>query len=160
MSRVKVAFDFCISRRVIGAMKALYGDQGYEFLHLGKIIKGPADDEDWATVYKKFGGRIVISGDSRIAYRPHQAIAFIDNGFVSFFPEEDWCNLRGHEKAAFLLYRWPSIEKTFKAASPGTCWRVPCRAKRGELRLSDAELVRLEIPSHVLEAARTRNVAS
>jgi hypothetical protein len=68
-------------------LEALYGHHGYEFLHLNKLVPGKTGDPGWADTYKKFGGKIVLSGDCRIAYKPREAVAFIDNGFVSFFPQ-------------------------------------------------------------------------
>lgn len=88
MSRTKVALDFNISQRMVGVLDALYGHHGFEFMHLEKLVPGNTSDPVWADKYKRFGGRIVISGDCRIAYKPHEAIAFIDNGLISFFPDE------------------------------------------------------------------------
>jgi PIN like domain len=139
------------------ALGALYGHHGFEFLHLEKLVHGRTKDETWADAFKKFGGRIVISGDSKIAYKPHQAIAFIDNGFVSFFPEEDWCHLKGHQRSAVMVHAWPAMHQRIRESNFGTCWRVPCSVHGDELRLpKESDLQPLRIPDHVLEEARNR----
>lgn len=161
MSKIKVALDFCLSRRLVGALDHLYGDSGYEFLHLSKIVPNTSSDQVWADAYRRFGGRIVLSGDSRIAYRPHQALAFQANGLVSFFPDGSWGQLRGHEKSAFMIYWWPAIELKAQSAPDGTSWRLPCNSKKGDLRLVGSDLIPLVIPDEVLKktSAPTRGAA-
>ena len=74
-----------------GVLAELYGHLGYEFLHLKDLgMNADTPDPEWAAKYKRFGGRIVLSGDYKIAYKPHIALAFIDNGLTSFFPYEAW----------------------------------------------------------------------
>lgn len=153
MSKIKVALDFCLSMRLVGALDHLYGDSGYEFMHLSKLVPNTSSDQVWADAYRRFGGRIVISGDPRIAYRPHQALAFQANGLVSFFPEGNWGQLRGPEKSAFIIYWWPAIEVKAKSAANGTCWRIPCNSKKGDLRLASGDLVPLVVPNEVLKRA-------
>jgi hypothetical protein len=157
VTRIRIGIDFNCSPRLVGALSALYEQHGYEFIHLEKLVHGRSKDEIWADVFKRFGGRVVISGDSKIAYKPHQAIAFIDNGFVSFFPEEGWNNLRGNERNALLVYAWPTIQEKILESNYGTCWRIPCSVHGDELRLKrSAELQALRIPDHVLDQARGR----
>jgi hypothetical protein len=69
-----VASDFNISPRAVGSLRELYGHHGYDFLHL-KALLHQKSDIFWADAYKRFGGKFVISGDCRIAYKPHEAIA-------------------------------------------------------------------------------------
>lgn len=154
MSRVKVALDFCLSHRMAKVLGELYGHHGYEFVHLRDLVPGATNDSDWADVFKQFGGRLVISGDPRIAYRPHQAIAFLDNRLIAFFPAAAWSRLNGEEKAASLVYWWPMIANTAMEVSEGTCWRIPCDGKRGNVRLRPRALEPLVIPPHILQEAR------
>jgi hypothetical protein len=76
VSLIKVASDFNVSPRAVDALKALYGHHGYDFLHLRTLVNNKASDPFWADVYKRFGGKFVISGDCKIAYKPHEAIAY------------------------------------------------------------------------------------
>lgn len=156
MSRIKVALDFCVSPRFVAVLQELYGHAGYEFLHLSKLVAAQTEDPVWADRYKRFGGKIVLSGDCKIAYKPHEAVAFVDNGFISFFPEEIWSGLRLHEKAAHLVYWWPKIVRIAQDAEAGTCWRIPCRGKKGDLKLHDCEMHPLVIPDSTLDKARRR----
>jgi hypothetical protein len=106
------------------------------------------------------GGLVVISGNSQIAYRPHQAIAFIDNGLISFFPDGEWCRLLAHMRSAVIVQAWPRIEEKIAEAAKGTCWRIPCRLVEGELRLSGEPLHKLEIPDDVLETERRKKAGA
>jgi len=94
---------------------------------------------------------------ARYHIAPYKALAFIDNNFVSFFPSSPWHHLEGHSKIAHLLYHWPQIEAKIREQKRGTCWRVPCDAKRVEgkshlLHLSKAALQQLKIPADVIKA--------
>ncbi|MFL1875702.1 hypothetical protein ACIKT0_10965 [Hansschlegelia beijingensis] len=155
MKRERIALDFPCSPKMVGALTALYSDRGFEFLHLKDLVVAKTKDEIWADAYKRFGGRVVISGDSKIAYRPHQAVAFVDNGFLSFFPSEGWNELKGHQKSAVLINYFPLIEAKVSEGAFGACWRLPNPLHKGELRFrTPALLTKLEIPRDVLERAR------
>ena len=130
MAATKVAIDVNISPRVAGALSQIFGHQGYDFIPLRNLVDHRAKDTFWADVYRDSGGVFVISGDSKIAYRPHEAIAFVDNGLVSVFPSENWDTLKLHEKCVLLTYYWPTIAATFRHARPGTNWRLPIIARR------------------------------
>jgi PIN like domain len=156
VSLVRVAIDFNCTRRWVGALEALYGHRGFKFLHMETLVAGPTRDEIWADAFKKFGGHVVISGDCKIAYKPHLAIAFIDNGFISFFPEGEWSRLPGHMRDAVIVNSWPRIETTIRTAVAGTLWRIPCGLVKGELRLSAEPLKQLVIPDDVLQEARRK----
>ena len=160
MSRTKVAIDFNISPRIVGALDSLYGHQGFEFLHLQQFVAGNTPDVVWADSYKRFGGRLVISGDTNIAYRPHEAIAFIDNELISFFPSESWSGLKMAAKSALLIYYWPLIAKKIESIDFGSCWKMPVFIQNGELRLKECDFSSLEIPNHVLDSAREKKGTS
>ena len=138
------------------ALKALYGHHGYDFIHLKNLVAHNAEDTFWADAFKRFGGTFIISGDCKIAYKPHEAIAFIENGLVSVFPSENWAKFKLHEKAVLLVYHWPAIADLFKTAEKGTNWRLNLKGDRENISLKPAEFTRLEIPTHVLEEARAR----
>lgn len=154
MSLIRVVSDFNISPRAVEALRALYGHHGYDFLHLRTLVNKRAPDTFWEDEYKRFGGKFVISGDCRIAYKPHEAIAFIDNGLITAFPSENWMDLYQNEKAVLLTYYWPMIATKFREAPEGSCWRIPITGVKGHVVLKPIELVPLEIPTGVLQAAR------
>jgi hypothetical protein len=86
-------------------------------------------------------------------------VAFIDNEFISFFPEEAWSNLKGDEKAATLIHAWPRIAATIGTAGSGTCWRIPCAKREGVIKLFDEAFDELIIPAPVLQAARAAKIS-
>ena len=155
MSLIRVGIDFDCSFRLVGALDARYGHRGFQFLHLEKLVDAPTKDEIWADVFGRNGGRVVLSGNSRIAYTPHQAAAFIDNNLLCFFPNGEWNRLPGPMRDAVVVEAWPRIEeKITTAAAGGSCWRIEFAYAKGELRLSRQPLTALEIPNEVLEKAR------
>lgn len=156
MTRTRVALDNCLSERLVEALNTLYGHQGFEFVHVSKLVPPKTKDEHWADVYKTFRGRIVISGDCKIAYRPHEAVAFIDNGFTCFFPSKGWGGLRGHEQAAVLVHHWPMMMQWAQDNPEPACWRFPLHCKPGDIRLTCAPMQKLEIPTEVLEQTPRR----
>lgn len=156
MTRIKIALDFCLSPRLVGALKALYGHHNFEFLHLRDLVKGKTPDDQWAANYARFGGHVVISGDTNIAYRPHLAVAFVDNNFVCFFPAEPWSNLKGPQKAAAIVHWWPMISDLIPNVDRGTLWRMPCTSRKGVVRLGQEAFEQLTIPQEILEQARKR----
>jgi hypothetical protein len=156
LARVRVALDWCVSPYVANALAALYARDGFEFLHLKNIPGAVGDDVIWADVFKQFGGRIVLSGDHQIGVKPHEASAFIDNGFLSFFPEGNWAQMKMHEKAAALVYWWPKVREVYEANkdTAGGCWRIPFVVSNGILRLERKELEPMVMPEEALEKGR------
>src|SRR6185437_2874980 len=106
VTRIKVALDCDISHRLAAVLTDLYGDRGFEFQHVSSFAAAPSEDEIWADAFKRFGGHVVISADGQIAYKPHKAIAFIDNSFMSFFLASPWQHMKGHLEAAHLVHAW------------------------------------------------------
>jgi hypothetical protein len=156
VSRIRVALDFNCAPRLVGALDALYGHRGFEFLHLESLVRGKTKDEIWADVYKRFGGKVVLSGDGKIATKPREAIAFIDNGFLSFFPARSFCHLAANARSAFFVHAWPLIETKISEGLHAGCWRIPCVGKKEEVFLACRPLEPMEIPNAVLEEARRR----
>lgn len=164
MSKIKIAVDCDIPVRAAAVLESMYGENGFEFYHVSKLVPPASSDDFWADALKRFGGHVALSGDGQIAYRPHKALAFIDNGFISFFVASPWHHMGGPGKVAHLIFHWPFIEAKIREGQQGTCWRVPCDAKRAKgkiehLRLRKTDLLALEIPKHVLEAARKAKAA-
>lgn len=144
----------------------MYGRRGFEFTHVSAFANGDATDEFWADSFRRFGGHVTLSADSKIAFKPHQAIAFLDNGFTSFFLSAPWSGMAGHMKAAHLIFWWPAIEaKIREGSAAGALWRVPCNVRRigrvyDDLRLMTCDLEPLRIPRDVIERARKEREAA
>lgn len=128
----------------------------YEFLHLQDIVAGNTPDVVWADAYRRGGGRVVISGDPKIAYRPHEAAAFIDNDLLAFFPDECWGRMPGHARNAALIHAWPRIEALITGGEAASCWRIPCRygCHSKELALGESAFQPLRIPPDILARVR------
>lgn len=159
MRRIKVAIDCDISPRLVPVLEGLYGHLGFKFIHVTSFAPPRTEDEHWAVIFKRRGGRITISADERIATTPHKALAFIDNGFISFFMGRPWHYLGGALSAAHIAHAWPLMATKFGEGQRGRCWRVPCSARKVDdryvdLRLSPFEFEPLVIPYDVLENAR------
>ena len=149
----KVAVDACLSPRFSGVLNAMYGKHGYEFIDVRSL--GGGDDVIWADTFKRFGGEIVLSGDWHIAARPHEAVAFIDNGFKSFFPEQAWHKLTIQMQVAYISHQWGLLMEQLDSIPNGSCWRMGISYRAEKLTLGKhLSLKRLEIPSAVLDRQR------
>lgn len=124
-----------------------FGTQGFEFVYETEFASARADDEFWATAFRRFGGEVVLSGDKNIAKKPHQIIAFKDNGLICFFVDRRWGNTDGAFKVAHMIYWWPKIQMRLKSSKPRDCWWVPMGIRPDEFR-------KVELPADVEAAAK------
>lgn len=153
-TEMKVALDFNLSPKLAAALTALYGQSGFEFVHLKDVVASATPDVVWATTWRNAGGRFVVSGDISIARKPHEAAAFIDSGLISIFPDKGWGNLRTHQQAALLVYHWPGIAEQLGGIIVGSCWKLPVDIRGQGLRLRPAPLIPLQVPGEVLDRHR------
>jgi hypothetical protein len=150
LKRIKVAIDVSIPPRVVRLLQTGFGDQGFEFVYLPQFAAGNSPDEFWAVAFKRFGGQIVLSGDKNIAKKPHQVIAFKENGLICFFCDRRWAAADLTFKAAHLVYWWPRIQARISESKPRDCWWVP-------MAIKDQDFRKVEIPDHVeAKAAKER----
>ncbi len=68
---MKVALDFNLSPKLATVLTALYGQGGFEFVHLKDVVASTTPDVLWATTWRNAGGHFVVSGDISIAHKPH-----------------------------------------------------------------------------------------
>jgi hypothetical protein len=160
VKRLKVALDCDVSPRLKPVLGELYADRGFEFVNVTDFAPAPTDDEIWADAFKRFGGSIVISGNKKIGAKPHQALAFIENGFASFFMMGKWSMMKGHLKAAHLAFWWPTIERKVRDGAEGRCYKVPCNETKGKLTLFECDLGEMTIPEAVLAELRKAKAAA
>ena len=147
MKRTKVALDVCTPKRLVGMLQSGFGDQGFEFIYETQFAPATAEDQFWATAFRRFGGEIVITGDKNIAKRPHQIIAFKDNDLICFFCEGRWSEMPQAYKAAHLIYWWPRIQEKIRKSVPRDCWWIP-------LMIKPDPFTKVEIPTHIEAKAR------
>jgi hypothetical protein len=151
VKRTKVALDANVPERLVRLLNSAFGDQGFEFLHEPSFAAATAEDEVWAAAFRRFGGRIAISADRNIAKRPHQLLAFAENGLISFFLDARW---HGHDmsfKAAHLILWWPRIYAHCEGCAPKDCWWVPATLREGKFK-------KAELPSDVQTRQRRKAV--
>ncbi|WP_372501998.1 hypothetical protein P7L66_08745 [Tistrella mobilis] len=153
-TEMKVALDFNLSPKLATALTALYGQSGFEFVHLKEVVASTTPDVLWATTWRDAGGRFVMSGDISIARKPHEAAAFIDSGLISIFPDKGWGSLRIHQQAALLVYHWPGIADQLGGIFDGSCWKLPVDIRGQGLRLRPARLIQLQVPDEILDRHR------
>jgi hypothetical protein len=115
-------------------MNLLYGDRGFEFIHVTQMGLATAEDEVWANAFMKFGGKIAISADRNIAKKPHKLLAFSESKLKAYFMLNPWSRQKLNYKAAHLVYWWSAIEKHLSVCVEGECWEVPFAIKGAEFK--------------------------
>lgn len=144
---MKIAIDADIPAKACSALKAVYGSEETEFIHIPSLVPANSQDEFWAQEFRKVGGRVVISADVHIARRPHQILAFQNNELTCFFMQPPWSVQRLNVKVAHLIYWWPTIEAKIDESRVGDVWQVPHTFKISDmksLRIPDEAVARIE----------------
>jgi hypothetical protein len=108
----------------------------------------PKDDAPWLKRFADDGGKVVISGDTKMKDRAHERLALIEHGFVVIFFEGQWSNWKFWRKCALLIHWWPVIADKIKRAKKASFYHVPCnRVEDGKLRWvsnKDPKLLKIE----------------
>src|ERR1700733_1539875 len=82
------------------------------------------NDVPWLKRFAADGGKVVISGNTRMRLVPHERLALVEHGFVVIFFENQWSNWKFFRKCALLLHWWPSVATRVKRGKPGF-WYIP-----------------------------------
>jgi len=105
-------------------------------------------DVPWLRRFAAAGGKVVISGNTRMKKVPHERLALIESGFVVVFFESQWNQWKFFRKCALLLNWWPVIARQIRTAKPGSFWHIPSTWEEGKkLRAvsnEDPSLLRIE----------------
>jgi PIN domain-containing protein len=152
VSRLKVALDCDIPERIKEPLNHLYGERGFEFIHVRQLGMGKADDEVWAKAFMQFGGKIAISADKKITVRPNKLFAFQESGLRTYFMEPPWGRQKLNFKAAHLIYWWPAIERHIPTCADGECWQVPITINNAD----PANFKALRLPDDVVKEFRAK----
>lgn len=83
------------------------------------------NDAPWIRRFSKAGGRVVISGNTRMKTKPHERLALVEEGMVVIFFENQWNEWDFFHKCSLLLHWWPIIVRQIKTATPSSFWAVP-----------------------------------
>lgn len=121
-------------------------------------------DVPWLKRFASAGGRVVITGDVDMRYKPHELQALIDLGLVVISFEKRWSTWNFYQKSALLLFHWPNILERAEKARPATFWCVPTRMERKD-KLTDVtpgkqKLVTTKQRSAATKRARAKASAS
>jgi hypothetical protein len=110
----------------------------------------PHNDVPWLKRFAADGGKVVISGDTKMKNMPHERLALIDLKLIVIFFESQWSEWKFFTKCALLLLWWPVIaDKIKRVKKPDAAfWHIPCNWKEnGKLRKvsnKDPQLLRIE----------------
>lgn len=108
----------------------------------------PKNDVPWLKRFADDGGKVVISGDTRMKSRAHERLALIEHGFVVIFFEQQWSNWKFWRKCALLIHWWPVIAAKIRRTKKPSFYHVPCNwVEDGQLRWvsnKDPKLLKIE----------------
>lgn len=103
------------------------------------------NDAPWIRRFAKSGGKVIISGNTKMKTNPHERKACVEEGVVVIFFENIWNQWGYFKKCSLLLHWWPMVVKQMKTAQPGSFWHIPATWPK-------TENVKLRsVPSHDLK---------
>ncbi len=86
-------------------------------------------DVPWIKRFSQAGGKVIISGNTRMMSVEAERLALVEEGMIVFFPDGSWNGLRFFDKCALLLRWWPQLAEIAKTASAPSFWRIPATWK-------------------------------
>lgn len=105
-------------------------------------------DVPWVQRFSGDGGRIIISGDTRMKRIPHERLALVEAGMIVFFVSEKWNSWQFCRKCSLLIHWWPAIVTTAKNAKPSEFYRIPAnwadKQKIEKIANEDLKLLKIE----------------
>ena len=150
---MKIVFDENVPIQMVRVFRAFASEKrlrklagDFEIVATEDYTPKPGDadyikknDVPWLKRFAEDGGKIVISGNTRMKSVPHERLALVDLGFTVVFFEGQWSQWPFFTKCALLLHWWPAIAKKVKRPKPGF-WHIPCNWKQdGKLRKVSSE---------------------
>jgi hypothetical protein len=111
----------------------------------------PKDDTPWIKRFAAAGGKVIISGDTRMRYVPHERLALVEAGLLVFFFDGKWSEWGFFHKCSLLIHHWPAIAsriKRTKSSAKAAFWQIPLswneKAKLRKTSLDDPRKLKLE----------------
>jgi len=159
---VKVAFDEHIPAALVRMFTGFAAERQFFRLTGGLEIKSakeyaPTKDDDdyirksdapWIRRFSEDGGRIIISGDSKMMSRPLERLALVQEGMIVIFFGQPWHGWRFFKKSSLLLHWWPKIMPMVASAPSPSFWRIPPSwsddAEFESLPTTDKKLIRIQ----------------
>jgi hypothetical protein len=120
----------------------------------------PKNDEPWIKRFAADGGKVIISGDTRMRHVPHERLALIQAGMLVFFFDGKWSEWGFFHKCSLLIHHWPAISTRVKRTKSAAFWQIPLswseKAKLRRASLDDPKKLKLERKSKAKRAARKK----
>jgi len=109
---MKFFCDNNISHKIAKALSVL-AQPIDEVIHLTDKFPENTVDEEWISKIKD-EGYAIISGDPKIAKRPHQKEVLVNSKLTVFFLARGWMNLNFWNQASGLIKIFPEIRRLTK----------------------------------------------
>jgi len=136
---VKVAFDENMPAALVRTFQTLAADKGFKRLFRNVVIvtakdytPEPSDsdymrksDVPWLRRYRRDGGKIVVSGNTRMVRVPQELQALIEEGLVTFFFPEVWNRWRFPRKCGLIMVWLERLISEGRRAARGSLYRIP-----------------------------------
>lgn len=109
----------------------------------------PKNDAPWVRRFAAEGGRVIISGNTKMQIVPHERLALVQEGMTVIFFPGIWSSWKFCHKSALLLHWWPVIVKRAKTPKAGffvvpNAWPDEGKAKLRQIPSEDLKLVKIE----------------
>jgi hypothetical protein len=148
---VKIFQNFASDRQLLKLSADLTIQSAADFYpHPGDADYSPRNDAPWIRRFAAAGGKVVITGNTKMRSVPHERLALVEEGLVVIFFENIWNGWRFFSKCSLLLHWWPALIGQLKTAKPGSFWRIPATwpdEKKTKLRAipnEDLKLFKIE----------------
>jgi hypothetical protein len=158
---LKVVFDENIPAAMLRVFRLFHAERSLKHIVHGVVLESakdytpspldadhePKNDVPWIRRYSAAGGKVIISGDTKMTLVPHERLALVQEGMIVVFFAPKWANWPFNRKAALLLHWWPTILRHVRKAKPGF-YAVPCawpeeKAKLRAMQMEDPRLVKM-----------------
>ena len=88
-------------------------------------VSGRGSDAPWMRRYRKDGGKVIISGNTKMPRVPQELLAIQECDMVVFFFPNEWNGWRFLRKSALILAWMERIIAQAKATKHGAMFRIP-----------------------------------
>jgi hypothetical protein len=151
---LKIAFDENVPIALVRAFRTFAAERQFKRtlgqfeIESAKDYTPNVDDPDyvknndvpWIKRFAKAGGKVIVSGNTKMKYVPHERLALIDAGMIVFFFDGQWNNWTFFRKCSLLIHWWPEIAKKVKRVKPPCFWHIPLSwHERSKLRKSSTD---------------------
>jgi hypothetical protein len=122
--------DNCLAPRMARAFNELAKPRN-EFVHIQDHpnLKHNCSDVEWISQLADEGNWIILTKDKNILKKPVERAAFQAAKLTGFFLDKTWSNLDFWSQLSRLSLIMPKIIELAQINPPGSCFKVPIKAK-------------------------------